>query len=144
MAKKRDKSAKPKKLATIWFISDELWSRIQPFLLEYWPPKRTGCPLSDWRKALNGIIFRMRSGCQWDHLPTKYGSKSTVHRWFQRWNKNGMMERIWAALVSECEELKSVSWEWQAADGAMAKARFGGRRSGQIPRIGRKMARNAA
>ena len=25
-----------------------------------------------------------------------------------------------------CEELDGVDWEWQAADGAMGKARFGG------------------
>ena len=25
-----------------------------------------------------------------------------------------------------CEELDGVDWEWQSADGAMGKARFGG------------------
>ena len=28
--------------------------------------------------------------------------------------------------MEECEELGGVDWEWQAADGAMGKARLGG------------------
>ena len=38
----------------------------------------------------------------------------------------GVLERIWAVLVEECEELAGVDWEWQAADCAMGKVRFGG------------------
>jgi hypothetical protein len=38
-----------------------------------------------------------------------------------------VLERIRAALIEECEELGGVNyWEWQAPDGAMGKARFGG------------------
>jgi hypothetical protein len=29
-------------------------------------------------------------------------------------------------LVEECEELGGTNWEWQAADTATGKARFGG------------------
>ncbi len=67
----------------------------------------------------------MRSGCQWDQLPRKFGPKSTVHDWFQRWCAGGVMKQIWAVLVSECDELGGVQWEWQAADGWLGKARFG-------------------
>ena len=58
-----------KPLGTIWEISDELWRRIEPILLEFWPKKPTGRKVANWRKMLNAIIFRMRSGCQWDQLP---------------------------------------------------------------------------
>ena len=37
-----------------------------------------------------------------------------------------MFERVWALLVERCDELGAVQWEWQAADGSMGKARFGG------------------
>jgi putative transposase len=86
----------------------------------------------------------MRTGCQWNYLPERFGDDSTVHRWFQRWNRDGVMERIWAELVSECDELGGLSWDWQSADGALAKARFGGIKSAQIPRIVASRARNAA
>lgn len=75
----------------------------------------------------------MRTGCQWDRLPERFGDDSSVHRWFQRWNKNGVMEKVWAVMVAGCEELGGVHWEWQSADGAMGKARFGGDEVGPNP-----------
>ena len=112
-------------------ISDELWRRIEAILLEFWPKKPTGRKVADWRKMLNAIIFRMPSGCQWDQLPERYGPKSTVHDWFQRWAAAGIFERIWAVLVAECDELGGVQWEWQPADAMLGKARFGGEKDGQ-------------
>jgi hypothetical protein len=29
-------------------------------------------------------------------------------------------------LVAECDDLGGVEWKWQAADGILGKARFGG------------------
>ena len=82
-----------KPLGTIWEIPDELWRRIEPILKEFWPKKVTGRKVANWRAALNGIIFRMRSGCQWEQLPRKFGPKSTVHDWFQRWAAGGVGRR---------------------------------------------------
>jgi len=128
---KRSKKSKP--LGTIWEVSDALWMRILPILKKSWPRKKTGRPVADWRRILNGIIFRMRSGCQWERLPRKYGPKSTVHDWFQRWCHGGVMRLIWKELVSECDELGGVDWEWQSADGWLGKARFGGEKVGKNP-----------
>jgi putative transposase len=130
---KRHKSKKPKPLPTIWEISDDLWQRIRPVLQEFWPTKPTGRHHASWRKAINGIIFRMRSGCQWSHLPHRYGPKSTVHQWFQRWCQGGVLQRLWAELAAECDELGAVDWQWQSADGRLGKARFGGKKGGQKP-----------
>ena len=113
-------------LETIWEAPDELWERIEPIILEEDPPKARGRKRSDPRQMLNGIIFRLRSGCQWNRLPKELGDDSTIHRTFQRWVGTGVLHRMWGALVEGCEELDGVDWEWQAADGAMGKARFGG------------------
>jgi putative transposase len=56
-----------------------------------------------------------------------------VHRWFQRWCRNGIFEKVWAVLVEACEELGAVDWKWQAADGMLGKARFGGDKVGKNP-----------
>jgi putative transposase len=135
---------KKKTVDTIWEIPDNLWALIEPILQEDAPPpKNSGRPRADWRRILNGIVFRMRTSCQWNRLPKEFGDDSTVHRWFQRWCRNGVMERIWAFLVHECDELGGVDWEWQSADGAMAKARFGGTTWAPTRRIARKKAPNA-
>ena len=59
-------------------------------------------------------------------------------RTFQRWVKKGVLERIWAKLVEDCEALSGVDWRWHSADGAIGKARFGGTMSVPTPRIVRR------
>lgn len=113
-------------LPTIWRVPDALWTQVAPVLRELDPPKPTGRKRIDPRAALDAIIFRLRSGCQWNHLPSDFPDDSSVHRTFQRWVACGVFDRIWAVLVQECQELGGVNWEWQAADGAMGTARFGG------------------
>lgn len=123
-------------LATIWEVDDHLWGRIEAILLEDAPlplKDHGGRPRIDFRDAINGIIFRLRSGCQWNRLPERFGDDSSVHRWNQRWCKNGVFERIWAALVEECDDLGAVDWRWQAADGRLGKARLGGGKGRQEP-----------
>ena len=121
-------------LPTIWQISDDLWARIEPILTAAWPRRdRRGRHHADWRKCLNGIIYQMRTGCQWNALPKDLGDDSTVHRWFQRWCALGVMEKIWADLAQTCDDLGQVHWDWQSADGCMGKARHGGDRVGKNP-----------
>lgn len=107
-------------------VPDEMWAEIKKVLEELDPPNRTGRPRVDGRQALNGIIYRLRTSCQWGHLPEKFGSDSSVHRTFQRWLENGVFERVWALLVKRRDELGGVAWRWHAADGSLGKARQGG------------------
>jgi hypothetical protein len=53
--------------------------------------------------------------------------------WFQRFYADGFLEEVWAYLLAECQELGSVSWEWQAADGVMGKSRFESAARGPTP-----------
>ena len=135
---------KIKPLPTIWEVDDELWSIIQDILNELDPSAATGRPRIGQREALNGIIYVMRSGCQWNRLPEQFGDDSSVHRTMQRWIGKGVLQRLWAVLVENCAELGGVDWQWQSADGAMGKARFGGILSAPTPRIAANPARNAA
>jgi putative transposase len=129
----RAKSVATVPLETIWDVPDELWERFEGILVMKYPLAATGRPRADLRRLLNGVIFRMRSGCQWNRLPERYGDDATVHRWFQRWVSDGVFEQLWALLLGECEELGAVDWRWQAADGCMGKARFGGEKRAPIP-----------
>jgi len=126
-------------LPTIWEISDELWERIAPILERRYPPASTGRPRADLRLMLDGVIFRLRTGCQWNQMPDRYGPSSTVHKWFQAFAGDGALEEVWAELVRECEALGGVDWEWQAVDGVMGKSRFEGDERGPNPTDRAKM-----
>jgi transposase len=130
---------------TIWEVPDPLWEEVlAPLLDEFYPPARTGRPRVDLRRVLDGIIYQLRTGCQWNRLPREYGSDSSVHRWFQRFVADGVFETVWAALVDACDDLGGVQWDWQAADGVLGKARFGGIRSARTPRTAASRAPSGA
>ncbi len=135
---------RPKKirepLPTIWRTPDQLWALIEPMLADLDPPAATGRPRVDPRATLDAVIFRLRTGCQWNWLPAEYPDDSSVHRTFQRWIARGVFDRIWAVLVERCEDLDGVDWEWQAADGTLGKARKGGAWSAPTPRTVRRTA----
>ncbi|MCC6497492.1 MAG: IS5 family transposase [Propionibacteriaceae bacterium] len=127
---RRRKERKP--LPPIWECSDDLWALIEPILAEHDPPKQ-GPPRIDQRGAFDAIIFRLRTGCQWNRLPWEYPDESSVHRTFQRWVKLGIFEKLWAVVQEQCEDLGGCDWEWQAADGWLGKARLGGDDVGPNP-----------
>lgn len=120
-------------LPTIWEIPDDLWARIEALLQTFDPPKETGRPRAPARAILNAMIYRFRTGCQWNHLPKELGDDATIHRTFQRWVKLNLFVLLWRWLVEECDELGAVDWEWQAADGWLGKARSGGDLLGPNP-----------
>ena len=126
-------------LPPIWTASDDLWAIVAPILADLDPPKPRGRKWIDQRAAFDAIIFRLRTGCQWNHLPREYPDDSSVHRTFQRWVALGIFDRIWAVVQEACEDLGGCAGyprtggEWQAADAAMTKARKGGTRLVPIP-----------
>jgi len=135
---------RPKKerapLPPIWRLSDEQWAMIGPVLAKHDPPAGHGPARTDPRPILDAVIFRLRTGCQWNRLPAEYPDDSTVHRNFQRWVARGIFDRIWATVQEACEDLGGCDWEWQAADGWLGKARLGGTSWAPTPLIARRTA----
>ena len=68
-------------------ISDELWDIISSILPTEKPNNTIGRPIIPFRKVLDGILYVLRTGCQWKMLPSEFGSGSTCHRRFQQWVK---------------------------------------------------------
>ena len=85
-------------LENTWAIPDGLWEKIEPLLLTADPPKATGRKRIDQRRLLNGIVFKLRTGRQWNRLPEELGDDSTIHRTFQRWVRLGVFAQVWAVL----------------------------------------------
>jgi putative transposase len=131
---------RPKKrrepLPPIWRLSDEQWAMAEAVPAEHDPPAPKGPARTDRRAVLDAVIFRLRTGCQWDWLPEAYPDDSTVHRHSQRWVGRGVLDELWAVVQEACEGLGGCDWEWQAADCALGKARPGGRTWAPTPLIG--------
>ncbi len=132
-----------------WELSDALWARIEPLLPKERPKTRRrgrgrgkggrarrkvgGRPRVPARRVFAGILYILRTGCQWKAVPRVYASGSTCHLWFQRWERAGVFRRLWRAGLAEYDALEGIAWRWQAADGALTKAPLGGEATGPNP-----------
>ena len=116
-----------KNVSTIIKISDELWDNISD-LLPYEKPKNTiGRPIIPFKKVLDGILYVLRTGCQWKMLPKEYGSGSTCHRRFQQWVQSNIFKKIWIRLLKEYDNKKGIGWIWQQSlDSISIKSPLGG------------------
>ena len=132
-------------LPTLWTVPDDLWDEfVLPLLRQHDPEPHMGRPRIDQRKALDGIIYVMRSGCQWNALPEEFGNDSSVHRTYQRWVKLGLFKKLWAALAQYGRKLGMTDFDWQTSDTSMGKARFGGIAPAPVPPIAPSPAPSAA
>jgi len=114
------------KLPTIRRIPDDLWLEIDPILGKEKEPGTKGRPPVPFRKVLDGILFILRTGCQWKALPREYGSGSTCHRRFQQWVREGAFEKIWVKLLKRYDDIRGIKWKWQSLDSSSVKAPLGG------------------
>jgi putative transposase len=135
-AKKEEKEDEDLGIDEHFQIPDELWERIR-VLIPPPPPKknkdRPGRPRMDNRRAMNGIFYVLRTGCQWKALPKSLGAPSTVHDRFQEWRDAEVFENMWKEGLLEHDEKKGINWEWQAMDGAITKLLSGGKSTGPNP-----------
>lgn len=73
-------------------VTDAQWELIRPYVdvqAKTGPKRRV-----DLRQIRNGLLYQLKSGCQWALLPRSFPPKSTVHYSFQQWTKKG----IWATI----------------------------------------------
>ena len=118
-----------------WELSDAFWSRVEPLV----PPRKKdpwgrGRPAVAARRVFAGILYVLRTGCQWKAVPAdRFAPGSTIHRRFQEWVVAGFFLALWQAGLVEYDEMEGIAWSWQSLDGAMVKAPLGGTETGPNP-----------
>lgn len=85
-----------------------------------------GRPAADKRKTVRGIFWMLDNGAKWKDLPRRFGPKSTVHRWFQTWARQGVFEKLMRD-AGRCVEQGDGYRVYECfIDGTFSKARGGG------------------
>lgn len=107
-------------------ISDKLWDKISDLLPDEKPVSTIGRPIIPYRKVMDGIIYVLRTGCQWKMLPREYGSGSTCHRRFQEWVRLDIFKKVWIRLLKKYDNKKGIKWTWQSLDSISIKSPLGG------------------
>ena len=52
-------------------------------------------------QLINAILYVTENGCKWRALPETYGNWHTIYVRMNRWSKNGVLSRVFAALQTE-------------------------------------------
>ncbi len=58
-------------------LPGDLWNEVKNILPAEKPVETIGRPVVPFRKVLDGVLYMLRTGCQWKMLPKEYGSGST-------------------------------------------------------------------
>src|SRR5712692_11281219 len=121
-------------LPTLWHIPDELWSLIAPLLGPEKLPGTPGRPAVPYRRIFDGIVYVLRTGCQWSAIPRQdYAPKSTVWGRFHQWVAAGVFQQAWLLVLVYYDLEVGIAWQWQALDGVITKAPLGGEATGPSP-----------
>jgi putative transposase len=79
-------------------LTDEQWQIIEPLLPR---PRAVGRPRTvPRRRIVNGILYVVRTGCQWRLLPHDFPKWGTVYGVFLQWRQQG----IWQAIHNRLRE----------------------------------------
>jgi transposase len=87
---------------------------------------RGGRPTAEKRGVVRGIFWMLDNGAKWKDLPRRFGSKSTVHRWFTAWVRDGVFEAIMRDAGRCVEERGGYRLYECFIDATFSKARGGG------------------
>jgi transposase len=124
-------------------VPDALWRQIEPLIPAEQPKPKGGRPPVAARVVMGGILYRLKTGCQWKALPNEFGSGSTCHLRLKNWARLGVFAEIHRELLNYYDGRRGIAWKWSSLDSASVKAPKGGTSRAQIRRTGRKMASNA-
>ena len=127
------------KLPTIRRIPDDLWLEIAPILGEEKKRPRTrGRAPVPFRKVLDGILYVLRTGCQWKRLfqGNTAQARHVTEGSSSGSRKEGRFEKIWIKLLQRYDDVRGIKWKWQSLDSSSVKAPLGGIRPVQTPLIG--------
>lgn len=78
-------------------LSDSQWQLLEPLIRS--SKHKGGAPAEHpLREIVNAMLYLLRSGCGWRHLPHDFPPWIAVYSHFRRWKQDGRLERVHDAL----------------------------------------------
>ncbi|WP_230457544.1 IS5 family transposase [Leptospira borgpetersenii] len=114
-------------------MPDALWEKIEPLIPKVRANLQGGRNRLPTRVVMAGIIYRMKTGCQWRAIPSNFGSGQTCHRRFQEWERAGVFKKIYKSILKYYDVKNKIAWDWASMDSAIVKAPKGGSLTGKNP-----------
>lgn len=107
-------------------MTDEQWGVLAPLLPPAEKQTRRGRPRRGDKELLEGILWVLRTGAQWQALPRPdYPPKSTCFERFQEWNERGVFPNVLGRLYELLEEQELLDLREAFIDGTFSAAKKG-------------------
>jgi transposase len=110
-------------------LSDELWNEVISLLPAHKRNPRGGRPFKSDRQCLEGILYVLKTGCQWKQLPTCEGWPSGVTCWrrLRDWTASGVWPRLHRKLLDRLGFAGMIDAEHVVVDSESVRAKKGAR-----------------
>ena len=94
-------------------LTDAEWEILEPLLPEVLPPEKNTRPL-DWsyRALIDGILYRLKNGCNWGDLPKDLPPYSTVYWHYKQWREAGTIEKLMTVLHEQVRAQVKKKPKW--------------------------------
>ena len=117
-----------------FLLSKKLWEEVEQIISQLSLKAKSGRPLLDTKRGLNGIYYLLKTGIQWKALPRCFGSSSAVHRLFQKLVKSSFFEKLWMNELANYDKVHGLNLDKQAMDCAHKKSPLAGcEKTGKSP-----------
>ena len=120
-------------MALPWRVSDELWARLEPILVD--PPRRfrhPGRARYSPRACLEGILYVLYTDTPWLQVPYRelgLPSGETCRRRLEEWSGQGLFEQALELLQDQLKRAGKLDWSRVIVDASLVEAKKGARRS---------------
>jgi transposase len=109
-----------------YLLDAKVWYALKPFFIRY--QRRTKHYIRD---IVEAIVWILKTGAQWQHLPKHYPPRSTVHDWYMTFVDEGVFDDIHSALIEVLEEHGEIDMNVAAVDATFIRSRASLERSGK-------------
>ena len=117
-----------------FLLSKKVWKDAKEIISKLPLNAKTGRPLINIKRAINGIHYLLKTGIPWKALPRCFGSSSAVHRLFQRLVTLNFFEHLWTNELINYDKMHGLNLGTQAMDCAHKKNPLAGcEKSGKSP-----------
>ena len=81
-------------------LTEVQWSKLEPLLTEPRGERHAGGRPRKYelRWVVDAMLYVVKTGCQWQQLPTDFPPWKSVHEQFRAWRASGVWERVGKAL----------------------------------------------
>jgi transposase len=99
-------------------LTDAQWALVR----DLFPAQGRGGKWADHRTALNGALWRLRTGAPWRDLPERYGPWQTVYHRFNAMRRGGLLDRMLERLQRRLDAAGLIDAGLFCIDGTNVRA----------------------